>query len=217
MGDGCGTALLLVDVVNPLDFDGGEALFEHAMPAVRNIARLRRRAREEGLPAIYVNDNFDAWHLGFRELIERFRAPGVRGAPLVEMLEPDPKDDLFVLKPLHSGFYKTSLDVLLDRLRVHTVIVTGLAGDFCVLFTANDAYMRGFDVIVPSDCVASEKPSDNEQALRQMRRALKADTRAADELDLREVARRNRERTPRGARPEGTGDRCRRAADHDAA
>jgi nicotinamidase-related amidase len=210
MLDGCGAALLLVDVVNPLDFDGGEDLLENALPAVRRITELRRRARDAGVPTIYVNDNFDAWHLGFRELIERVRRPGVRGAPLVELLEPDPACDHFVLKPLHSGFYKTSLDVLLDRLGIHTVVVTGIAADICVLFTANDAYMRGFDLYVPRDGVASERIADHEQALRQMARALSADVRPSAELDLPALARRHRQRTARGARPDGTAARCHR-------
>ena len=109
------------------------------------------------------------------------------GVPVVELLVPA-ADDYYVLKPMHSGFYCTSLDVLLEQVGVHTVIITGMAAEICVLFTANDAYMRGFRVVVPADCVAAERAEDNAHALRQMERLLKADTTTSDSLDLHELA-----------------------------
>ncbi len=177
-------ALLLIDVINPLDFDGGAELLRAALPMAHRLAALKRRARAAGIPSIYVNDNFDCWHLGFHELVERLRSGGVPGVPVIELLAPDPTTDFNVLKPRHSGFFRTGLEVLLERLGVETVILTGLAGDICVLFTANDAYMRGFDVVVPSDCVASERASDNEHALRQIPRLLTADVSPSTALDL---------------------------------
>jgi nicotinamidase-related amidase len=182
-------ALLLIDVVNPLEFEGAEDLYRNVQPVVRRIAALKQRARDAGLPTIYVNDNFDCWHLGFRELIERVRGSGFRGSGLVDLLAPDPEHDHFVLKPLHSGFFRTGLEVLLERLGVETVILTGIAGDICVLFTANDAYMRGYRVVVPADCVASERVADNDHALRQMERLLKADVTPSTTLDLDAFAR----------------------------
>jgi nicotinamidase-related amidase len=98
-------------------------------------------------------------------------------------LVPD-EDDYFVLKPKHSGFFSTTLDTLLDYLGVKTLILTGLTGDNCVLFTAHDAYLRDFHLIVPSDCVASIDPAENSHALRQMQRLLKADIRASTTLNL---------------------------------
>jgi nicotinamidase-related amidase len=182
-------ALLLIDVVNPLDFDGGADLLRAAVPMAQRLKALKQRARDAGIPSIYVNDNFDCWHLGFHELVERLRTSGVPGGPVIDLLAPDPTADFNVLKPWHSGFFRTSLEVLLVRLGVETVILTGLAGDICVLFTANDAYMRGFRVVVPSDCVASERASDNEHALRQIARLLKADVSSSDQLDLAALAR----------------------------
>ena len=99
------------------------------------------------------------------------------------MLKPD-EDDYFVLKPKHSGFYSTTLDTLLDYLRVKTLILTGLAANICVLFTANDAYMRDFKLVIPSDCVASNTVEENDYALGQMEKILKADIRPSEELDL---------------------------------
>jgi len=91
---------------------------------------------------------------------------------------------LFVLKPKHSGFYSTTLDLLLSHLQARNLILTGIAGNNCVLFTANDAYMRDFQLFIPSDCVVSIEKEDNEYALRQMEEVLKADITPARELDL---------------------------------
>lgn len=179
-----GAALLVIDVVNPFDFAGGETLFGHALPAARRTAALARRAREVGIPTIYVNDNFDCWHLGFRELIADIRERSPRGRELLDVLSPEPARDHYILKPMHSGFFATGLEVLLQRLDVRTLILTGIAADICVLFTANDAYMRGYKVAVPADCVAAEHEADRDRTLRQMQRLLKADIRPSAELQL---------------------------------
>ena len=178
-------ALLLIDVINPLNFAGARKLLPPAISAARRIARLRKQAREFAIPVIYVNDNFDCWHLGFRELVEKFIAADVPGMPLIRLLAPEPEQDFYVLKPSHSGFFRTGLEVLLSRLEAQTLVLTGFAGDICVLFTANDAYMRGFDVIVPADCVASEREADNAHALAHMARILKADISTSEDLNLR--------------------------------
>ncbi len=95
-----------------------------------------------------------------------------------------------MLKPKHSGFFSTTLDILLDYLQVKTLILTGLTGDICVLFTANDAYMRDFHLVIPEDCVASTDPEENRHALEHMRRVLKADTRPSAEIDFEELKQR---------------------------
>lgn len=182
------TALLLIDVVNPLDFPGADALLRRALPMARRIAALKVRARALGIPCIYVNDNFECWQLGFHELVDALRSSAAPGAPLLEMLAPDPSADFYILKPRHSGFFRTALEVLLERIAARTLVLTGLAGDICVLYTANDAYMRGFDVVVPRDCIASERDEDNEHALRQIERLLKADVSPSTDLDLARLA-----------------------------
>jgi nicotinamidase-related amidase len=181
-------ALLLIDVINDLEFDGGEALLTQALPMAERIAVLKRRAKQAGIPAIYVNDNFGRWQSDFAKLLAHCLADQVRGQPLAERLQPEP-DDYFVLKPKHSGFYSTSLDLLLRYLKVTTVILTGLTGDICVLFTANDAYMRDFHLLVPADCVASLHPDENRHALTHMQRVLKADIRPSTALDLNALKR----------------------------
>jgi nicotinamidase-related amidase len=181
--DSSGAALLLIDVINDFEFDDGDKLLRHALPVGQNIARLKQHATRAGIPTIYVNDNFGKWRSDFRNTISHCRQDGIRGKQFVELLLPD-DDDYFVLKPKHSGFYSTTLDLLLRHLTATNLILTGIAGNNCVLFTANDAYMRDFKLFVPSDCVVSVEATDNDYALRQMEKVLKADIRPSRELDL---------------------------------
>jgi nicotinamidase-related amidase len=90
----------------------------------------------------------------------------------------------FVLKPKHSGFFGTPLSILLEYLRTNTLIVTGIAGNNCVLFTAHDAYLRNFRIIVPRDCIASETEQENTKAIDQMRRILKASVPVSSQVRL---------------------------------
>ena len=174
-------ALLIIDFVNDLAFDQGRELLTHALPAARATRMLTARARAAGLPVIYVNDNHGHWHASFEEVTARCSRPDCLGRPLVEALPPGP-EDYFVLKPLYSGFYGTSLEILLRRLGVRSLILTGVATDVCVLFTAGDAFMRGFDLFVPRDCVAAVEVADHRYGLGYMARVLKADTRPATAL-----------------------------------
>jgi nicotinamidase-related amidase len=186
--DDADVALLLIDVINDLEFDGGEALLTPALPMAEQIAALKRQAKQASIPVVYVNDNFGRWQSDFAKLLAHCLGDGVRGQPLAERLRPEP-DDYFVLKPKHSGFYATTLDLLLRYLKVTTVILTGLTGDICVLFTANDAYMRDLHLVVPADCVASQDPDENRHALRHMARVLKADIRPSTALNLHALKR----------------------------
>jgi nicotinamidase-related amidase len=189
--DDAAVALLLIDVINDLEFDGGEILLAHALPMARQIAALKCRATRVGIPAIYVNDNFGRWQSDFAKLLAHCLHDRVRGQPLAEQLRPE-QDDYFVLKPKHSGFYATTLDLLLRYLQVTTLILTGLTGDICVLFTANDAYMRDFRLVVPADCVASHDAEENRHALLHMQRVLKADIQPSTTLDLHALTRHSR-------------------------
>lgn len=176
-------ALLLIDVINDFEFPGGEELFQHALPAAKNIARLKERARQSNVPVIYVNDNFGRWRSDFKRIVTHCLEEKVRGRPFAELLQPD-DDDYFVLKPKHSGFFSTTLDLVLEYLEARTLVITGIAGNNCVLFTANDAYMRDYNLIIPADCTASIKQEENDYALRQMQKVLKADISPAAEVDF---------------------------------
>jgi nicotinamidase-related amidase len=181
--DNASVALLLIDWINDLEFPEGERLLRAALPRAERVLALKRRAKQAGIPVIYVNDNFGRWQSNFHAQVEHVLRDGVRGQPLARLLCPDP-DDYFVLKPKHSGFYCTVLDILLDYLGVRTLILTGIAGNICVLFTANDAYMRDFHLLVPGDCLASNTEEANRIALEQMQALMKADIRESTHLDL---------------------------------
>jgi nicotinamidase-related amidase len=185
-------ALLLIDVVNDLEFEGGEALLEQATPMAEAIAALKKRAKEAGIPVIYSNDNYGRWQSNFEKIVEHVLEDGVRGEPLARLLKPE-ADDYFVLKPKHSGFFSTTLDTLLDYLGARTLVMTGIAADICVLFTANDAYMRDFFIVVPPDCVAAESEEARDRALDLMRAVLKADTTPSTGLDLEKLKSRDDE------------------------
>ena len=185
--DKADVALLLIDVINNLEFSESEQLLRHALPMAHRIVALKKRAKGLGIPAIYVNDNFSRWQSNFHAQVEHCLHDEVVGKPLAEMLVPD-KDDYFVLKPKHSAFFSTTLDILLEYLQVKSVILTGIAGNICVLFTANDAYMRDFSLVVPGDCVASNTAEENRYALEQMAKVLKADTRESIALDLEAIS-----------------------------
>jgi nicotinamidase-related amidase len=184
--DKASVALVLIDVINDLSFAEGKVLLKHALPMAKRIAALKRRVRQSGIPSIYVNDNFGRWQSDFQKLIRHCLEDGVCGKPLVTILRPE-DDDYFVLKPKHSGFYSTTLELLLRALDVRTLILTGIAGNICVLFTANDAYMRDYRLVIPTDCVASNTVQENKSALRLMQHVLKADIRPSTELDLQHL------------------------------
>jgi nicotinamidase-related amidase len=130
------------------------------------------------VPVLYVNDNFGQWRSDWGQVYRACADENRRGAPLARLLKPEP-DDYFVLKPRHSAFYCTSLDVLLAGFGTRRLILTGIAGNICVLFSANDAHMRNLEVHVPRDCIASNSRADNDWALRQMGTVLGIDIRAS--------------------------------------
>jgi nicotinamidase-related amidase len=181
-------ALLLIDVVNDLEFDGGEELLAQARPMAERIEALKHRARAAGVPVVYVNDNFGQWRSDFAATLRHCLEDGVRGEPIARHLSPG-EDDYFVLKPKNSGFYETTLELLLRHLGAKTLVLTGMAGDNCVLFTAQDAYLRDYRLFIPRDAVASESREANDAALRLMERTFKADTRPAAEIDFWELRR----------------------------
>jgi nicotinamidase-related amidase len=121
----------------------------------------------------------------------------VRGKRVVELLVPD-EADYFVLKPKHSGFFNTTLDLLLEYLQVETLVITGMATDACVLFTAADAYMRDLEVIIPSDCVTALTVPAHRQALAHMRRVLKADVVSSRAIDFARLLGSRRPRRAKG-------------------
>lgn len=179
--DTCEAALLLIDVINDLDFPEGEQLLRHALPMAEKLAALKRRLKAAGIPAVYVNDNFGRWQSNQQAQVEHALESESRGREVVRLLQPE-DDDYFVLKPKHSAFFSTTLDTLLRYLGTRRVILTGVATNICVLFTANDAYMRDLELYVPSDCSAANTRKEHEWSLAQMEEVLKADIRPSSQL-----------------------------------
>jgi nicotinamidase-related amidase len=176
-------ALLLIDFVNTLDFDGGARFSRRAVAAARQTRRLKRQARAEGVPAIYVNDHFGDWSANFDAVLQRCEQSRL-GKELVALLCPQP-GDLSILKPRHSAFYGTPLEFLLDELRIDGLILTGLQAHICVLFSAHDAYLRRYRLWVPAGCVASETTADERAALRHMAAVTGAEVRPYSKLPRR--------------------------------
>jgi nicotinamidase-related amidase len=182
--DGCApgaAGLLIIDMINALDFEGADALKDRALAAADAIADLRGQADALGVPVVYVNDNYGQWHSERSRIVEHCRKLG--GAELVRRLAPR-DGDYFVIKPQVSGFYATNLPVLLPKLGVSRLVLTGVAADICVLFTAADAHMRAYELWVPADAVASSAPEHQGWALEIMRKAMAAETRPTSEMDL---------------------------------
>lgn len=166
--------LLIVDMLNPLHFDGADALARPAVRAATAIALLKRQLHQEDVPALYANDNLGLWRADFDAVVARCRNCRGDAAALARRLAPLPHD-LTLLKPRHSAFYATPLALLLEKMGTRELVLTGVATDLCLMFTAMDAYERGYRLWVPSDCTAAESPLRKRAALQWMARALNAD------------------------------------------
>ena len=140
-------AVVLIDVINDLEFEGGDRLLRDAVLMARHVAALAARARRAGIPVIYANDNLGSWRSDAPALIAHCTGPRA-GAGLVKSLAPAAGDEI-VLKPRHSAFFGTALEALLDDHRVGTLLLTGISAESCVWMTACDAHTRGFRLVSP--------------------------------------------------------------------
>lgn len=178
-----GEALLIMDMISDFTFEDGDKLFEPALGAAERIAALKRRAKKAGTDVIYVNDNYGRWNEDFSTFVERTMERSRMGREIVDKLEPEP-GDLFIVKPQRSGFYATPLGVVLLSKNISRVVIAGVTTDICVLFTAHDAYMRGFSVQVPSDGTAAMKPEHHEMGLGFMKRVADVDVKTVEEINF---------------------------------
>ena len=111
--DRCPVVLLLVDVINDLDFPGNTALIKMVPGVSKRIQRLRLRCKQNRIPVIYANDNQGRWRSDIRAVLAHCGWMKAPGREMVERLRPEP-DDYVVLKPKHSAFHATPLDTLLS-------------------------------------------------------------------------------------------------------
>ncbi|NMH60579.1 cysteine hydrolase [Alteromonas sp. MYP5] len=170
-------------MINDLEFDDGEHMLAPALEAAQHLQQLKSRLARCSIPTIYVNDNFGKWRSDFRQLVEHTLEDNVRGEPVVKLLKPG-DEDYFVIKTRHSGFYGTTLEILLHHLEADTLILAGMTGDICVQFTAQDAYMRRFNLIIPPDLIVCKDDETKQTALKQLRQTCKAKTPFSHEIDL---------------------------------
>lgn len=175
-------ALLLIDVINDLNFPGNEHLVKASAGLADRILKAKDTARRANVPIIYVNDNFNKWRSNWEEIFAHVQQPESKGAELATKLKPG-EHDYFVIKPMHSAFYGTPLDILLSALGSKKLILAGLAADICVMYSANDAYMRGFKIVVLLDCVESNFEEEKNRALKHMQERLKAKLVSVEQLE----------------------------------
>jgi nicotinamidase-related amidase len=179
-------ALLLIDVLTTFQFPDGDAVLTGALAMRDALVRLKARARKVGIPVLYVNDNFGDWRSEKEVLMGRCLE--AKGAQFVRPLLPD-SEDYFVLKPLHSAFYMTPLEVLLQHLEVEMLILTGLTSNSCITVSAHDANMRGFDIYIPPDCSCARNAEEHNQALAQLQAMAGANLTRSTSLKLPKLIR----------------------------
>lgn len=167
------TAVIMIDLINDFEFKHGDELFKQTVTILPNLLQLKEYARKNNFPIIYVNDHYKLWQADLQRIYKH--CSNKKNEAYLRKIGPH-ESDYFLIKPKHSAFHQTALQALLFELGVRHLILTGVAGNICVLFTANDAYMREYDLSVPRDGIASNDRQDNEYALKMMQNVLKANT-----------------------------------------
>lgn len=170
--------LVLIDYINPLDFPGAEKLARPALAAARATARLRERLSAQKAAVVYANDNYGIWQSDFQSLVAQCSARDDISGEIARLLAPRPTD-ITLLKPRHSAFFCSALELLLKEMGARDLVLAGLATDMCVQMTAADAFLRGYEgVWVPPECTAAETPQAKAASIRYMREVLKCDVRS---------------------------------------
>ena len=183
--------LLIIDMINDLEFPGNEELVGMSETLGKDVAKLKAKCRRAGIPAIYVNDNVGLWRSDFQGLIRRCMASKSAGRNMVRQIRPDSRD-LLILKPAHSAFYGTPLVPLLTDMQVTSILLAGVLTHFCILLTAADGYMRNFQLYVPEDCVAGRSTDEHHAALQVMKSSFRIDITPSRNLDLSKIKRNSR-------------------------
>lgn len=165
------TAVVFVDLINTFDFPGSEKLLENTKQILPNIIKLKQFAKNNDIPVIYVNDHYGLWQADFDKIIDY--CTNENSKEIIDKIKPN-SNDYFLIKPQHSAFFQTPLQSLLTELDKDHLILAGVAGDICILFTAKDAYMHQMDLTIPSNCMVSEEKENNDYALYLMKSVMKA-------------------------------------------
>ncbi len=175
--------LILVDVINDLDFPNNRELVRDSPQLAKSIAQLKLRCKRLGIPVVYVNDNYGKWRSDFSAVLKHSLRENSPGRTMVQLLTPEP-DDYIVLKPKHSAFYATPLETILAYIGARNVIVSGLTTNACVSLTVADLYVREFRIFVPQDCVHALNAADHQRALQLMKNSYAANTSLSSRIRL---------------------------------
>ena len=181
--DRSNAVLILVDVINDLDFPNNRELVRGSRRLAKSIARLKLRCKRVGIPVVYVNDNYGKWRSDFSAVLKHSVREGSPGREMVRLLAPEP-DDYIILKPKHSAFYASPLETILAYIGARNVIVSGLTTNACVSLTVADLYVREFKIFVPQDCVQALNSTDHRRALQLMKTSYGANTIVSSRIPL---------------------------------
>jgi nicotinamidase-related amidase len=173
--------MLVVDMLNPYEHPEADRLAERVGKALPGVQTLVRRAAEAGTAVVYVNDNYGDWNSSSEELA-RQALDGAHPELVEPVLPPDGAS--FVLKARHSTFYETPLEYLLDQMGINRLVFSGQVTEQCILYSALDAHVRHFDVVIATDAVAAIYDELGEAALNMMERNMGADLARAEDVDL---------------------------------
>jgi nicotinamidase-related amidase len=166
-------ALIVIDMLNPYDHEDADVLADNVEPIVPVMARLVREADDaHDVELVYVNDNYEDYTATRDDIVQRALA-GRRSRLVEPIVPPDGVD--FLQKARHSAFYSTALDHLLRERRIGTVVLAGQVTEQCILYSALDAYVRGFAIRVPRDAVAHIDRELGAAALRMMERNMRVE------------------------------------------
>jgi nicotinamidase-related amidase len=166
-------AVLVIDMLNTYEHEDADVLADNVAEIVEPLAGLISRARDrDDVDLIYVNDNYGDFTAEFDDLVEA--ALHGKRPDLISPIAP-PQSCQRLLKVRHSAFYSSSLDYLLNRLEAKQLILTGQVTEQCILYTALDAYVRHFDVVIPPDAVAHIDPELSDAALTMMHKNMHAE------------------------------------------
>jgi nicotinamidase-related amidase len=164
-------AVVVIDMLNPYEHEDAEPLMDSVREVVPAISSLVADARERELPVVYVNDNQQDWTAGRREIVQK--ALEGRDPSLIEPIIP-PDDAPFVVKARHSIFYQTQLEYMLGQFEIDRLVLAGQVTEQCILYSALDAYVRHFEVVIPNDAVAHIDPELAKASVQMMERNMRA-------------------------------------------
>ena len=171
------TALIVTDMLNRYEHPDADALIRSVRSSLPAVRQLIAESRRRDVQVVYVNDNHDDWCAGRAEIVEY-----ALGGPEPELVEPIiPPDDIpFVVKARHSAFYETQLDYFLRHQEIERLILVGQVTEQCILYSALDAYVRHYRVVVARDAVAHIHQDLADASLRMMERNMRAEIVTAD-------------------------------------